>query len=316
MVAHGRAHEFDDPSIPHPARRYNYWLGGRENYRADRASGDAVAAAMPTIRLGIQENRAFLRRVVKYMADAGIRQFIDVGPGIPAPDCTHEVAQEIAPDTRVVYVDNDPVVIAYSRALLRNNAIPLAGDSLESLEEQASDGQASDAQSPEEQASREQASGAQAEDGVRRGLIGHVLADLCEPEKILGDTETKAVIDFSAPIGLLLVAVTHFCTDDALVYPAVARLVDALPAGSLIAFTQAVSDYVDPRIVAGVDTALDDHRSPFRWRRTTECARFAQGLEYLEPGLVPVAEWRAEQEPLPRPSAADVGICAWVARKP
>lgn len=309
MVAHERAHVFDDPSIPHPARRYNYWLGGRENYRADRASGDAVAAAMPTIRLGIKENRAFLRRVVKYMADAGIRQFVDVGPGIPAPDCTHEVAQAIAPETRVVYVDNDPVVIAYSRALLRNNAIPLAEDSAESVESVEPAESAGPVGAPE-------AAGGQAADGVRRGLIGHVLADLCEPDRILGDAETKAVIDFSAPIGLLLVAVTHFCTDDALVYPAVARLVDALPPDSLVAFTQAVSDYVDPRIVARVDTALDDHRSPFRWRRTAECARFAQGLEYLEPGLVPVAEWRAEAESQPRPSAADVGICAWVARKP
>jgi hypothetical protein len=315
MVAHERAHVFDDPSIPHPARRYNYWLGGRENYRADRASGDAVAAAMPTIRLGIRENRAFLRRVVKYMADAGIRQFVDVGPGIPAPDCTHEVAQAIAPETRVVYVDNDPVVIAYSRALLRSNAIPLAEDAPEAPEVSGVS-EASGAPVEAAPVAESPAGDAKAADGVRHGLIGHVLADLCEPEKILGDTETKAVIDFSAPVGLLLVAVTHFCTDDALVYPAVARLVDALPPDSLVAFTQAVSDYVDPRIVARVDTALDDHRSPFRWRRTAECARFAQGLEYLEPGLVPVAEWRAREEPQPRPSAADVGICAWVARKP
>jgi hypothetical protein len=153
-------------------------------------------------------------------------------------------------------------------------------------------------------------------DGVRRGLIGHVMADLCDPERILGNAETRAVIDFSQPIGLLLVAVTHFCTDDKLVYPAVSRLVGTLPAGSLVAFTQAVSDYVDPRIVARVDNALADHNSAFRWRRTSECARFAQGLEYVEPGLVPVAEWRAEDAPQPRPSAADVGICAWVARKP
>ena len=67
MAAQPRAHSFDDPSVPHPARRYNYWLGGRENYRADRASGDAVATAMPTIRLGIRENRAFLRRAVRFM---------------------------------------------------------------------------------------------------------------------------------------------------------------------------------------------------------------------------------------------------------
>lgn len=304
MVAQQRVHSFDDPSIPHPARRYNYWLGGRENYKADRASGDAVASAMPTIRLGIKENRAFLRRVVRFMTETGIRQFIDVGPGIPAPDCTHEVAQAIAPDTRVVYVDNDPVVIAYSRALLRSNAIQP-----ETEPEDGGDGGFAAASTALKAAVRKTG-----EEG--RGLIGHVQADLCDPELILEDTETRTVIDFSEPVGLLLVAVAHFCTDDAVVYAAVEKLVEALPSGSLVAFSHATSDYVDPRIVSRVDNALADHNSAFRWRRTFECARFARGLDYIEPGPVPVAEWRAEQEPQPRPSAADVGICAWVARKP
>jgi len=301
MVARQRAQGFDDPSIPHPARRYNYWLGGRENYKADRASGDAVAAAMPTIRRGIEENRAFLRRVVRYMTDAGIRQFIDVGPGIPAPDCTHEVAQAIAPETRVLYVDNDPVVIAYSRALLRSAAIPSAGTDEDEIELAHGLPPGSEAAPIE---------------GGDRGLIGHVLSDLCDSERILESTETRAVIDFTRPVGLLLVAVAHFCVDDTTLYPAVARLIDALPAGSLVAFSHATADYVDPRIVSRVDDALADHNSAFRWRYTFECARFADGLEYVEPGLVPVAEWHSEGEPEPRPSAADVGICAWLARKP
>jgi hypothetical protein len=312
MVAQQREHSFDDPSIPHPARRYNYWLGGRENYKADRASGDAVASAMPTIRLGIRENRAFLRRVVKFMTESGIRQFIDVGPGIPAPDCTHEVAQAIAPETRVVYVDNDPVVIAYSRALLHHDAIP-KDDAVAEDEIELAHGLPPAAQEAVDRAKQD---GPSQRDGARRGLIGHILADVCDSERILGNGEMRTVIDFTRPVGLLLVAVTHFCVDDKVVYPAVARLVEALPSGSLVAFTQAVSDYVDPRIVARVDSALADHNSAFRWRRTFECARFAEGLEYVEPGLVPVAEWRAEGEPQPRPSAADVGICAWVARKP
>ena len=302
MVARQRAQGFDDPSVPHPARRYNYWLGGRENYKADRASGDAVAAAMPTIRKGIEENRAFLRRVVRYMTDAGIRQFIDVGPGIPAPDCTHEVAQAIAPDTRVLYVDNDPVVIAYSRALLRSAAIPSAGTEEDEIE-------LSHGLPPGSQIEEAEVEG-------DRGLIGHVLSDLCDSERILESSETRAVIDFTRPVGLLLVAVAHFCVDDEALYPAVARLIDALPAGSLVAFSHATADYVDPRIVSRVDDALADHNSAFRWRYTFECARFAEGLEYVEPGLVPVAEWHSEGEPEPRPSAADVGICAWVARKP
>ena len=310
MVAQSREHGFDDPSVPHPARRYNYWLGGRENYKADRASGDAVATAMPTIRISIRENRAFLRRVVRFMTESGIRQFIDVGPGIPAPDCTHEIAQSIAPETRVVYVDNDQVVIAYSRALLRNNAIPEGAE--------ADDGSIVDIALPPwgDQAEEITEVNGSSDEEPRRGLIGHVLADLCDPDRILQNIETRTVIDFTEPIGLLLVAVTHFCTDDAAVFPAVAKLIEALPSGSLVAFSQVAADYVDPRIVTRVDNALADHNSEFRWRYTFECARFAQGLELLEPGLVPIAQWRADDEPQPRPSSADVGICAWVARKP
>lgn len=319
MVAQPRAHSFDDPSIPHPARRYNYWLGGRENYRADRASGDAVATAMPTIRAGIRENRAFLRRAVRFMVESGIRQFIDIGPGIPAPDCTHEVAQAIAPETRVVYVDNDQVVIAYSRALLRNNAIPEGAE--------ADDGSIVDVELPtfdyeDEGGEAGETAGSKAgyalagDDSPRRGLIGHVLSDLCDPERILENAETRAVIDFTQPVGLLLVAVTHFCPDDDIVYPAVAQLIEALPSGSIVAFSQAVADYVDPRIVARVTTAMADHKAVWRWRRTFECAQFARGLEFVEPGLVSVEQWRAEDEPEPRPTSADVGICAWVARKP
>jgi len=242
-----------------------------------------------------------VRRVVRFMTESGIRQFIDVGPGIPAPDCTHEVAQAIAPETRVMYVDNDPVVIAYSRALLRSGAIPEDADT--------------DADTDEDTAAAEPV-GALGQDGVRRGLIGHVLADLCDPERILQNAETRKVIDFTEPVGLLLVAVAHFCTDDKTVFPAVARLVEALPPGSMVAFTHAVADYVDPRIVSRVDHAIADHNSAFRWRYTFECAKFATGLDFVEPGLVPVAQWRDEDEPPPRPSAADVGICAWVARKP
>jgi hypothetical protein len=329
MVVRSSAHSFDDPSIPHPARRYNYWLGGRENYRADRASGDAVASAMPTIRIGIRENRAFLRRAVRFMVESGIRQFIDIGPGIPAPDCTHEVAQAIAPETRVVYVDNDQVVIAYSRALLRNNAIPEGvGDGDGSIvdlqlptfdcEDRGADAGAG--ADPDGCAGRDAESAAAhvlaGGECPRRGLIGHVLSDLCDPDRILQNAETRAVIDFTRPVGLLLVAVAHFCTDDATVYPAVAKLIEVLPAGSMVAFSHVAADYMDPRIVTRVENALADHNSAFRWRRTFDCARFAGGLEFVEPGLVPIAQWRAEGEPEPRPTPGEVGICAWVARKP
>src|SRR5215207_5785356 len=95
-----------DTSVPHPARRYNYWLGGKDNFLADRESGDAIASMFPTIRLAAVENRRFLRRAVTLLVqEYGIRQFLDVGTGIPSADNTHEVAQEIAPAARVVYVD-------------------------------------------------------------------------------------------------------------------------------------------------------------------------------------------------------------------
>ncbi|MEU5785419.1 SAM-dependent methyltransferase [Micromonospora lupini] len=108
-----------DTSVAHPARRYNYWLGGKDNFQADRDSGDAIAASFPTIRTAALENRRFLRRAVGYLArEAGIRQFLDIGTGIPTADNTHEVAQAVAPESRVVYVDNDPIVLAHARALL------------------------------------------------------------------------------------------------------------------------------------------------------------------------------------------------------
>jgi hypothetical protein len=97
-----------DTSVAHPARRYNYWLGGKDNFAADRTSGDAIAAAFPSIRLAVLENRRFLRRTMRHLTeDLGIRQFLDIGTGLPSADNTHEVAQSIAPASRIVYVDND-----------------------------------------------------------------------------------------------------------------------------------------------------------------------------------------------------------------
>jgi trans-aconitate methyltransferase len=107
-----------DTSIAHPARRYNYWLGGKDHFQADRESGDAIALALPTIRAAALANRAFMGRAIRVVVEAGVRQFLDVGTGIPAPGNTHEVAQAIAPESRVVYVDNDPIVMSHARALL------------------------------------------------------------------------------------------------------------------------------------------------------------------------------------------------------
>jgi hypothetical protein len=112
------AFERIDVTTAHPARRYNYWLGGKDHFAADRASGDAIEAVLPSIRLMAIENRMSLRRAVRYVARQGIRQYLDIGTGIPAPGNTHEIAQGVDPTARTVYVDNDPIVLAHARALL------------------------------------------------------------------------------------------------------------------------------------------------------------------------------------------------------
>ena len=108
-----------DTSVAHPARVYDYWLGGKDNFTADREAGDRVLAATPGLRERVRANRAFLVRAVNYLAaEAGIRQFLDIGTGIPSANNTHEVAQQTAPGSRIVYVDNDPIVLTHARALL------------------------------------------------------------------------------------------------------------------------------------------------------------------------------------------------------
>jgi SAM-dependent methyltransferase len=108
-----------DPSTPHPARVYGYWLGGKDHYLADRQAAEEVMACRPQVVAGARANRAFLARVVHYLAaERGIRQFLDIGTGLPAPGNTHDVAQTITPESKIVYVDNDPLVLTYARALL------------------------------------------------------------------------------------------------------------------------------------------------------------------------------------------------------
>ena len=111
-----------DTSRAHPARMYDYLLGGKDHFEADREAIGALLKAVPNARTGARENRAFLGRAVRFLvAEAGIRQFLDIGSGLPTANNVHEVAQSIAPGTRVVYVDNDPIVMAHARALLTSH---------------------------------------------------------------------------------------------------------------------------------------------------------------------------------------------------
>jgi hypothetical protein len=112
--------------VPHIARIHDYWLGGKDNFAADREAAERALAAAPAIRTGVHANRRFLGRMVRYMTDAGIRQFLDIGTGIPSANNTHQVAQSVAPEAKVVYVDNDPIVLSHARALLKGTTAPTA----------------------------------------------------------------------------------------------------------------------------------------------------------------------------------------------
>jgi hypothetical protein len=108
-----------DADNPNSARRYNYWLGGKDNFKADRASAKAIEDVFPHAPINARENRSFLQRAVRYLVEEyGIRQFLDIGAGLPTAPNLHEVAQEVAPETRVLYVDNDPIVLLQARELL------------------------------------------------------------------------------------------------------------------------------------------------------------------------------------------------------
>jgi len=118
-TAAGRPAPKLDTTVSHSARIWNYWLGGKDNYAVDRAAGDKVAAMLPSIVAQARADRAFLGRAVRYLAgEAGVRQFLDIGTGLPTADNTHEVAQRVAPQSRIVYADNDPLVLVHARALL------------------------------------------------------------------------------------------------------------------------------------------------------------------------------------------------------
>ncbi len=241
-----------DSTRPSVARMYDYYLGGKDNYKVDREAVDRVSQAMPEIRQLAQENRAFLRRAVRYMARQGVRQFIDIGSGLPTVGNTHEVAQQIVPDARVVYVDNDPVVLAHGRALL------------------ASDDNTAVA-----------------------------TADMHRPDEVLGHPQTNKLIDFNEPVGVLMIAMVHFLTLEE--QPAVmSRLRDALAPGSFLAATHATTDGKAPEAVAQIEAVYATTPTPIFFRRHDEIARFFDGFELVDPGLVTLDSWWLDpQDPAP-----------------
>jgi hypothetical protein len=263
----------DDPrlntGVPQVARVYDYWLSGKDNFTADRVAGEEAIKAFPGIRLSAQANRAFLRRTVRYLTGSeGVRQFLDIGTGLPAASNTHEVSQAVAPESSVVYVDNDPLVLAHARALLTSR--------------------------PE-------------------GHTAYLDADLREPGTIL--EQAAGTLDFTRPIAIMLLAILHYIPDLADARRTVARLIDAVPAGSFLVISHAATDLL-PDDVAAFEKALNAHL-PADHHHTARShdavTGFFDSVDLVEPGLVRVSDWRPDS---PEEAATPTILWGGVARKP
>jgi hypothetical protein len=258
-----------DIERPSPARMYDYFLGGSHNFAVDREAAEQVIAAVPHARELAAANRAFLRHVVLHLLDLGVRQFLDVGSGIPTVGNVHEIARRVDPPAKVVYVDTDPVAVAHSQQLLRGN--PYA-----------------------------------------RAIAG----DLAARRAILDAPELLSTMDFRRPVGLLLLSMLQFVPDEQ-AYPAVAELVAALPSGSYLAISHGVTEAFDPDQYQAVGAVYRRSTAPnAALRDRPGIARFFDGLELLEPGLVWVSHWHPGD---PDGGAAESGPLAMlggVARKP
>ncbi|MDX2936605.1 SAM-dependent methyltransferase [Streptomyces ipomoeae] len=253
--------------VPHSARIWNYWLGGKDCYEIDRQVGDEIRRTNPQIVDIARAQRAFLRRAVSRLTEeTGLRQFLDVGTGLPTVDNTHEVAQRIAPDARIVYVDHDPTVLVHATALLTS--------------------------APE-------------------GATAYIDADLRDPDTILeGAART---LDLDRPVALILLGVAAHVPDDS-AYDIVARLLDALPSGSHLVFGDSTEVYRPEAMRAMVEHWNKTSDNPRVNRSPEQLARFFDGLELLEPGLVSVAQWRAERDGSDEPWEVD--CFGGVGRKP
>ena len=255
-------------NTPSAARMYDYWLGGKDNFPADQEAGEAVLEVFPEMRRGVRENRALLGRMVRYLAgEAGIRQFLDIGAGLPTKQNLHEVAQAIAPESRIVYVDNDPIVMVHARALLQSTP---------------------------------------------QGVTRYLEADLRDPNRILkGAQET---LDFSQPVAISLLMILMLIHDADDPYGIIRQLMEAVPSGSYLAIAHPAGDVDTGEIAAAYGRLSQMMGEPPMLRSHAEIARFFDGLELVDPGLVQLHRWQ------PAPDAEglqfDVPAYAGVGRKP
>ncbi|MFC6082904.1 SAM-dependent methyltransferase [Sphaerisporangium aureirubrum] len=263
-----------DTSKPSIARVYDYFLGGKDNFAVDREIAEMVFKIDPNAAETGHANRGFLRRVVRHLtAEAGIRQFLDIGSGLPTQGNVHEVAQAVDPLTRVVYVDNDPIVLAHGRALLATNNTTTV-----------------------------------------------IQADIREPESILNDPKVQAFIDFDEPVGLLLFAILHHLGDNEDPEGIAARFRDILPSGSYLA----VSHFFNPgeahpevsKQVLESERICNEKLGTGRWRTQDEIQAYFGDFEMVDPGLVPLSEWRPDPEDLVHQGSTYYTIVGGLARKP
>ena len=265
-ATHGESAPFDT-SVAHVARVYNYWLGGKDYFAADRAAGEQAIKAFPDIVLSARANRAFLARTVRFLAgEAGIRQFLDIGTGIPSANNTHEVAQSVAQDSRIVYVDNDPIVLTHARALLTSDPA---------------------------------------------GATNYIDADLREPEQILA--RAAQVLDYDRPVAVMLMAILQHLQEEDDPYQVVATLMAAMPSGSYLALSHPAKD-IDAEAMAKMAESLNKMRAEkVTFRDRPAVARFFEGLDLVEPGMVQASKWRPATD---AEAASPAALWAGVARKP
>jgi hypothetical protein len=256
-----------DTSVPNSARVWNYWLGGKDHYQVDRAAGDEYVKTFPGIVDIARTSRYFMARAVRFLAgEQGVRQFLDVGTGLPTVDNTHEVAQRAAPDARIVYVDNDALVLAHARALLTSSA---------------------------------------------EGATDYVDADIREPGKILAAAANT--LDLTRPVALMLIQVLGHIAGDDEAESIVRGLLAGLPSGSYLVISDGV-DVANEGLAAALRGYNESGAATYRLRFPDQIARYFDGLELVEPGVVRVSQWRPDVAPLGPP--AELETLGAAGRKP
>jgi hypothetical protein len=261
---------------PTSAGMYDFYLGGTAHSPADRAAAEKITELMPEIPDGAWANRGFLQRAVTRMAaDFGIRQFLDIGAGLPTQRNTHDVVAETISDGRVLYVDIDPHVAARGVEILA---------------------------------------------GVDNAAV--IQGDVRDPDAILSHPKAQRLLDMSEPVGLLLVAVLHFVSDDEDPWSLVSRYLAEFPAGSCLALTHAaLAEQVSDQASEAGSQIYRNTSTPFVDRTRSEIERFFAGLEVLppHPGAAPavtyIGMWGAEDPGLADSEGSRLGYAA-VARKP